>query len=134
MELQLTGLEEALQNLSSLNISEQLESKALNKAGKITQKAIIAEANFGGRSDGVIKQNIKLKRPKNGEVVIHTGRAYHSHILEFGRSAGSTITKGGKKVTWGRINANPFFSRGYEQSKSEALNAIIDEIQRELGI
>jgi len=134
LELQLTGLEETLQNLSSLNISEQLENKALNKAGKITQKAIIAEGNFGDRSDGVIKENIKLKRPKNGEVVIHSGRAYHSHILEFGRSAGSTITKGGKKVTWGKINPNPFFSRGYEQSKSESMNAIIEEIQGALGI
>ena len=134
MELQLTGLEETLQNLSSLNISEQLENKALNKAGKITQKAIIAEANFGDRSDGVIKENIKLKRPKNGEVVIHTGRAYHAHILELGRSAGSTITKGGKKVTWGKINPNPFFSRGYEQSKSESMNAIIEEIQGALGL
>lgn len=134
MELQLTGLEETLRNLSNLNISEAVENKALVKAGKITQEAIIAEANFGDRSDGVIKQNIKLKRPKDGEVIIHTGKAYHSHILEFGRSAGSTITKGGKKVTWGRINPNPFFSRGYEQSKSESMNAIIAEIQGALGL
>ncbi|WP_419962181.1 HK97-gp10 family putative phage morphogenesis protein [Psychrobacillus sp. BM2] len=134
MELQLTGLEETLRNLSNLNISETVENRALTKAGKVTQETIIAEANFGNRSDGVIKKNIKLKRPKDGQVVIHTGKAYHSHILEFGRSAGSTITKGGKKVTWGKINPNPFFSRGYEQSKSESMNAIIEEIQGALGL
>ena len=134
MELQLTGLEETLQNLSSLNISEQLENKALNKAGKITQAAIIAEANFGKRSDKMIRDNIKLKRARDGEIVIHTGKAYHAHIIELGRSAGSTITKGGKKVTWGIINPNPFFSRGYEQSKSESMNAIIEEIQGALGL
>lgn len=134
MELQLTGLQEVLQSLNSLNIPEELENKALNKAGKITQAAIIAEANFGNRSEGMIKKNIKLKRVKDGEVVIHTGKAYQSHIIELGRSAGSTITKGGKKVTWGKINPNPFFSRGYEQSKVESMNALIDEIQRGLGL
>ena len=134
MELELTGLEETLRNLNSLNLSDELENKALNKAGKITQDAIIAEANFGKRSDETIKKNIKLKRAKDGQVVIHTGKAYHSHIIELGRSAGSTITKGGKKVTWGKINPNPFFSRGYEQSKAEAMNALINEIQRGLGI
>lgn len=134
MELQLTGLEETLRNLNNLNISEAIENKALNKAGKITQKAIIAEAVFGNRSDKMIRDNIKLKRAKDGEIVIHTGRAYHAHIIELGRSAGSTITKGGKKVTWGVINPNPFFSRGYEQSKSESMNAIIEEIQGALGL
>ena len=134
MELQLTGLQEVLQSLSSLNLPDELENRALNKAGKITQAAIIAEANFGNRSDGMIKKNIKLKRAKDGEIVIHTAKAYHAHIIELGRSAGSTITKGGKKVTWGKINPNPFFSRGYEQSKAESLNAMIDEIQRGLGL
>lgn len=137
MELQLTGLQETLQNLSSLNISEQLENKALNKAGKITQKAIEAEAPIDSKNPvdhASLHKNIKLKRPKDGEVVIHTGGAYHSHIIEFGRSAGSTITKGGKKVTWGKINPNPFFSRGFEQSKTEAMNALVDEIQRGLGL
>lgn len=134
MEVNIAGMDEVLQNLRQLNIDESLENKALNKAGKVTQEAILAEANFGSRSDDTIKKNIKLRRPKDGEVVIHTGKAYHAHILEGGRSGGSIVLKNGRRVTWGPIAPNPFFSRGYEQSKTGAMNAIIEEIQRGLGL
>ena len=131
MELQLNGLDEALQNLGRLNFTEEIENKALTKAGKITQKAIQNEAPT---DEGTLKKNIKLKRVKDGEIVIHTGKAYHAHIIEFGRSGGSLVLKNGRRVTWGPTSANPFFSRAYEQSLNEAKQAIIEEIQRGLGL
>ena len=133
MELNIAGLDAVLQNLLQLNVDVSLENKALNKAGKVTQEAIITEANFGSRSDGTIAKNIKLKRPKDGEVVVHTGKAYHAHILEGGRSGGS-MTVNGKKVTWGPIAPNPFFSRGFESSNGNAKQAMIEEIQKGLGL
>lgn len=133
MRVEVTGLDAALQNLLRLNIDESLETKALTKAGKITQEAVIAEANFGSRSKGTMKKNIKLKRPKDGEVVIHSGGAYHAHLIEFGRSGGSKIG-GGRKVTWGPTAPNPFFSRGFEASQEDAKQAMIDEIQKGLGL
>lgn len=137
MEVNIAGLDAVLQNLLRLNIDESLETKALTKAGKITQEAVIAEANFGNRSKGTMKKNIKLKRPKNGEVVIHSGGAYHAHLIEFGRSAGSGMVRvKGKMVhrAWGATTANPFFSRGFESSNPSAKQAMIEEIQKGLGL
>lgn len=129
--LEVTGLDAVLQNLIRLNIDESVENKALNKAGKIMQKAVQNEAPV---DKGTLKKNIKLKRPQDGEVVIHTGGAYHAHLVEFGRSGGSTNGQGGRRVSWGPTAPNPFFSRGFEQSNESAKQAMIDEIRRELGL
>jgi HK97 gp10 family phage protein len=132
--MEVTGLDAILQNLMKMNINESLENKALSKAGEITKKAVETEANFSERSRGIYKKNIKLKRPKNGEVIIHSSKAYHAHLIEFGRSAGSLTTKRGKRVTWGSTAANPVFGRGFEQSKADALNTMISELQKGLGL
>ncbi|MFS0822172.1 HK97-gp10 family putative phage morphogenesis protein [Bacillus sp. 1P02SD] len=142
--MEITGLEVVLQNLRNLNIDEAIENKAVNKAGKITQDAIKSEANFGKRSRsqghsgehsrGIFRENIKLRRPKYGEVIVHSGRAYHAHLIEFGRSGGTLITKGGKRVTWGSTGANPVFGRGFEKSKDDAQQAMVDELIKGLGL
>lgn len=134
MNVQISGLDEILNNLIRLNVDETLENKALTKAGNVTKKAIERESNFGKRSRGVFKKNLRLKRPQDGEVVIHSGGAYHAHLIEFGRSGGSTITKKGKKVYWGSTAPNPVFGRGFESSKNEAKQAMITELQRGLGL
>lgn len=133
MEVNIAGMDALLQNLRQLNVDESLENKALNKAGKVTQEAILAEANFGSRSRGTIKENIKLRRAKNGEAVIHTSKGYHAHIIEGGRSGGSMLVNG-RKVTWGPIAPNPFFSRGFETSVENAKQEMIEELQRGLGL
>lgn len=134
VELHVTGLEEALQNLMRLNIDESIENKALTKAGEVTKESILNEAKFSKRTRGTFKKNIRLKRPKDGEVVIHSGGAFHAHLIEFGRSGGSIITKSGRKVTWGPTSPNPVWGRGFEQSKNEAMQTIITEIQKGLGL
>lgn len=130
----------------SLNIDESVENRALNKAGKITQEAILSEANFGSRSRskgnkgsqsrGIFKENVKLKRPKDGVVVVHSGGAYHAHLIEFGRSGGSTKPKKGNKksVSWGPTAPNPVFARGFGASVEPAKQAMIDEIKKELKL
>lgn len=135
MDIDIRGLDDVLKNLATLNIDAAVEDRALNKAGKITQEAVKNEAPVGKSSGGVkLKNNIRLRRPKDGEVIIHTGRAYHAHILEFGRSAGSTNGKGGVRRSWGAMAPNPFFSRAFEQSKESAKQAMIDEIQKGLRL
>src|SRR5690606_19212782 len=115
-------------------IDESIENRALNKAGNVTKDAILNEANFSKRSRGVFKGNIRLRRPKDGEVLIHSGGAYHAHLIEFGRSGGSAITKKGRRVKWGPTAPNPVFGRGYEKSRNEAMQTMISEIQKGLGL
>lgn len=137
MEVQLTGLNDVLQNLMRMNIDESLENKALTKAGKVTQEAAIEEAPVDKRNPvnkSSLHKNIKLRRPKDGEVVIHTGGAYHAHLVEFGRSGGSVTLKNGRKVKWGPTAPNPFFSRAFERSVNQAKQTMINEIQRGLGL
>src|SRR5690606_28423635 len=111
-----------------------IENRALTKAGEVTKEAIKSEAKFGRRSRPFFVNNIRLRRPKDGEVVIHSGGAYHAHLIEFGRSGGSTITKKGKRVKWGPTAPNPVFGRGYENSKNESMQTMISEIQKGLGL
>jgi HK97 gp10 family phage protein len=134
LEVKITGLDDILQNLMRLNLNETIENKALTEAGKVTKTAIESESKFGNRSRGIYKNNIKLRRPKDGEVIIHSSKAYHGHLIEFGRSGGSIITKKGKKITWGPTAPNPVFARGFESSKNEAKEAMIAEIQKGLGL
>jgi HK97 gp10 family phage protein len=131
VEVKVEGLDNILKNLMKFEIDEELENKALNKAGKITQNSIQEGTPL---DDGTLKKNIRLRRAKDGEVTIHTGGAYHAHLVEFGRSEGSTTLKNGRRVTWGATTPNPFFSRGHEQSKSEAMNGMIEEIKRGLNL
>lgn len=137
MNVTVAGLEDILKNLNQFEIDESLENKALNKAGKITHSSILEETPIDNRSSedaGTLKNNIRLRRAKNGEVTIHTGGAFHAHLVEFGRSGGTTTMKNGRRVTWGPTAPNPFFSRGYEQSKNAAMNAMVDAIKSGLNL
>lgn len=140
MEINFNGLDAVMQNLARLAIEEETERKALNNAAKVVKKAISEEAPVDSRSPedyATLKKNIKSNRPVGGEVTIHTGQAYHSHLVEFGRSAGSTTAKkNGKeqKVTWGATAANPFFTRGFEASKDNAIQEMAEVIKKDLKL
>lgn len=134
MELKITGLDEILQKLSELPLEEEDENRALNKAANVVKKAVIEEAP---EDDGTLKKNIKVKRAKDGEAKVHSGKAYHAHILEGGRSGGSKYAlKNGKrqKVSWGPMAPNPFFTRGFEKSKRESQQVMADEIKKVLKL
>jgi len=140
MHLEMQGLEALLQNLTNLPLEEADENKALNAAAKVVKEAVIEEAPQDKRnssSKSSIKNNIKTTRAKNGEAKIHTGGAYHAHIIEGGRSAGRKYAlKNGKRqlVTWGPIAPNPFFTRGFESSKGRAVDVMSDEIRKALNL
>lgn len=128
------GMEALLENLMNLPLEEADENRALNAAAKVVKEAVILEVPV---DDGTLKKNIKAQRAKDGEAKVHTGGAYHSHLVEFGRSAGSKYAlKNGKrqKVTWGSTAPNPFFARGLENSKSRAVDVMSDEIRKALGL
>jgi len=134
MHFEIQGMNAIIQNLLNLPLEEAEENKALNAGAKVVKEAIIEEAP---EDDGTLKENIKAKRAKDGEARVHTGGAYHGHIVEGGRSAGSKYAlKNGRRqlVTWGPTAANPFFTRGFERSKANAVNAIADEIREAKGL
>lgn len=134
MEVKIDGLDQVLQNLNLLVVDEAMESKALNKAGNIAKEAIASQAPVARVNGGTLQRNIKLKRAKNGEALVHTGGAYHAHLVEFGRSGGSAITKKGRRVKWGPTSPNPFFTRGWDASETEAKQAMVDELKKGLGL
>lgn len=137
MRLEMQGMEALLQNLMNLPMEEADENRALNKAANIVKEAVAEEAPIDTENGGTLKNSIKVKRAKDGEAKVHSGRAYHAHIIEGGRSAGSKYAlKNGKRqlVTWGPMAPNPFFTRGFERSKGEAINVMADEIRQVLRL
>lgn len=134
MKVDIEGLDELLSNMLQLPMEDADENGAVNKAAKVVKEAVAAEAPVGR---GTLKANIKAKRAIDGVAVVHTGGAFHGHLVEFGRSGGSKMAvKNGKqqKVTWGPTAPNPFFTRGYEASKNQAQQAMADELKKRLKL
>lgn len=138
--MKVLGLDETLQNLRKYIVDEAIENEALKKAGKVTQEAVIEEAPIDNRNPpdhASLHKNIKVSRPRDGEVKVHTGGAYHAHLVEDGRSGGSAVViKNGKRqrVTWGPTSPNPFFSRGFGKSNIPARQAMVDELKKGLDL
>ena len=136
----MTGMSELLKQLGRLPIEEEDEKKALDKATKVVKKAIAEEAPIDKKNpkdSSSLHKNIKSTRYIDGVVTIHTGGAYHAHLVEFGRSAGSKYAlKNGKRqlVTWGATEANPFFTRGFGRSSREAVDVMANEIRKALRL
>lgn len=139
MGLEIHGMNELLNRIKNmqLKVSEDVEKKALTAGGDILLKAAKDEANRV-RDDGTLYENIKETEVKNGKVTIHTGKAYHAHLVEFGRSGGQGTYKDKngvrRKVTWGDTAPNPVMARAFEKSQQEITKTMKDVIKRELGL
>jgi HK97 gp10 family phage protein len=135
MKVDFTGLEALNKQLSKLENADQIQQKALQKAGRHLVEELIAAAPY---HDGTVKDNLKLKRVDDHEVVAHTGKAFHAHLIEFGRSAGETQIrdKNGvlRTIKWGSTTPNPFMTRTYD-SQLDILQGIIAlEIRKGMGL
>lgn len=121
-ELQLEGINELLNNLEKLgDKGKKVENKALKSAGNVVEEAIKSETPV---RTGTLKKSIKTSgvKSKDGvkEVEIGPGKkAWYSNFIELG-----TVN----------IKANPFMSRGYEKSKSSAIDKLRSEFKKGLGL
>jgi HK97 gp10 family phage protein len=135
MKVDFTGLEALSKQLSKLENAEQIQQKALQKAGRHLVDELKVAAPY---HDGTVKDNLKLKRVDDHEIIVHTGKAFHAHLIEFGRSAGKTQIrdKNGvmRTIKWGSTTPNPFMTRTYE-SQIDILQGIIAiELRKGMGL
>lgn len=139
MGMELHGMSELMNNLKKmgLKVTNQTEQKALEAGGEILVKAVKVEANRV-RDDGTLHDNIKETEVKNGKLTVHTGHAYHAHLVEFGRSAGQGTYKDKngvrRPVKWGSTGANPVMARGFEKSQREIILEMARVIKKEMGL
>lgn len=139
MGMELQGMSELMNNLKSmgLKVTKQIEQKALEAGGEILVKAVKVEANRV-RDDGTLHDNIKDTEVKDGKLTVHTGEAYHAHLVEFGRSAGQGTYKDKngvrRPVKWGDTGPNPVMARGFEKSQREITLEMAKVIKREMGL
>jgi HK97 gp10 family phage protein len=121
-DLRLEGVEELLTELAKLGKEgEKIERITLVKAGEKVKEAIIREAPH---RTGDLKKNIRVSRLKRVDgaafIDVHPSKdVFYAAFLEFGTT---------------KMKADPFMSRGYENSKEEAEKIIIDEIKKGLGL
>lgn len=139
MSLEVQGMEELLRNIKQLGIkmNPKVEEKALNSGAKILEDEIKREANKI-RDDGTLFENIKSTKVKNGRIIVHTGEAYHAHLVEFGRSAGQKTYKDKKGrirlAKWGTTTPQPVVQGSFKRKKNEILNEMKKVLKRELGL
>lgn len=121
-DMKLEGVESLLTELEKLGKEgEKIERIVLVKAGEKVQEAIIKEAP---KRTGKLKKNIKVSSIKrlDGAAFVEvypSGEVYYAAFLEFGTT---------------KMKADPFMSRGYENSKGEVEELIIEEIKKGLGL
>ena len=121
-DMKLEGMDELLAEIERLGKEgSKIENNALREAGEAVKQSI---QNETPTRTGKLKASISVSRVKTKsgikQVEVGPGKdGYYGKFLEFG-----TV----------KIRANPFMSRGYETSKSEAERIIEEEIKRGLGL
>ena len=139
MSMKLIGMDELMRNIKKLGlkVEQQLTEQALKKGSVILQEEVKQEAPRG-KGLRHLQDEIKISKIENGKVSIHTGKAYHAHLVEFGRSAGHGTYKDKngveRKVTWGYTAPNPFMTRAFERKQSEITKEMAKVIKRGLGL
>lgn len=121
-DMKLEGMEELLAEVERLGkAGNRIENAALREAGDAVKTSI---QNETPTRSGKLKASISVSRvkTKGGIKQVEVGPGpggYYGKFLEFG-----TV----------KMRANPFMSRGYETSKSEAERIIEEEIRKGLGL
>jgi len=121
-DMKLEGVENLLTELDKLGKEgEKIERITLVKAGDKVKDAIVNEAPH---RTGNLKKNIKVSNIKriDGAAMIDvypSKDAFYAPFLEFGTTS---------------MKADPFMSRGYENSKEEVEDLIVEEIKKGLGL
>lgn len=121
-KFEVDGMENLLNEIEKLGQKgSRIENSALKEAGTIVKESIIKEVPV---RTGKLKENITVSNVKSKDgvkkVEVGPGKdAYYAAFLEFGTT---------------NMNANPFISRGYENSKEEAEKVIVEEIKKGLGL
>ena len=121
-DMKLEGMDELLAEVERLGkAGNRIENAALREAGDAVKTSI---QNETPTRSGELKQSIEVSRVKTKggikQVEIGPGSdGYYGKFLEFG-----TV----------KMKADPFMSRGYETSKSEAERIIEEEIRKGLGL
>lgn len=121
-KFEVDGMENLLNEIEKLGQKgSRIENTALKEAGNIVKESIIKEVPV---RTGKLKENIAVSnvKSKDGVKKVEVGPGkdeYYAAFLEFGTT---------------NMNANPFISRGYENSKEEAEKVIVEEIKKGLGL
>ena len=121
-KFEVEGMENLLNEIEKLGQKgSRIENSALKEAGTIVKESIIKEVPV---RTGKLKENITVSnvKSKDGVKKVEVGPGkdeYYAAFLEFGTT---------------NMNANPFISRGYENSKEEAEKVIVEEIKKGLGL
>lgn len=120
--MKLEGMENLLNEIDKLGQKgSRIENTALKEAGNIVKESIVKEVPV---RTGKLKENITVSnvKSKDGVKKVEVGPGkdeYYAAFLEFGTT---------------NMDANPFISRGYENSKEEAEKVIVEEIKKGLGL
>ena len=121
-DVKLDGLENLLTELGKLGKEgEKIEREILKKAGEKVKDAIIKEAP---QRTGNLKKNIKVSNIKRQDgasfIEVYPSKdAFYAAFLEFGTA---------------KMKADPFMSRGYEDSKEDVEELIVEEVKKGLGL
>ncbi|CAK7037714.1 HK97-gp10 family putative phage morphogenesis protein [Tissierella sp.] len=120
--LKLEGVENLLTELEKLGKEgEKIERIVLVKAGEKVKEAIVKEAPH---RTGNLRDKIRVTKLKKVDgaafVEVYPSKdAFYAAFLEFGTT---------------KMKADPFMSRGYENSKEDVEDLIVEEIRKGLGL
>lgn len=136
MEVDINGLDQVQRMLANIQkrARKGVEERALTAGAEYLKTKVQAGVPV---DDGVYRDGIEVTK-KGKRVIVHSGRVPHAHLVEFGRSGGSTkwTDKNGvsRTVKWGPTSPNPVVARTYERERTKVIQVIGEEVRKELGL
>lgn len=130
----MSGLMNRLKKMES-DVRTQIKNEALEKGGTILLEAVKKEAPYGGGPNH-LRDEIKKAKVTGDTIDVHTGKAYHAHLVEFGRSAGQGTYKDKngvvRPIKWGYTAPNPFMTRAFENKQQDIIEEMGKVVKRGL--
>jgi HK97 gp10 family phage protein len=136
MEVEFKGLDQVQRMLADIQkrARKGVGEQALQDGAEYLKSKVQAGVPV---DDGVYRDGIEITK-KGKKVIVHSGRVPHAHLVEFGRSGGSTkwVDKNGvsRTVKWGPTAPNPVVARTYEREQAKIIDVIGKSVKRELGL
>lgn len=135
MEVDVTGMAEIQKMIANMGRKgKQVGKEATIKGAEYLKTQIQSNVPV---DDGVFRDGIVVTE-KGKNVIVHSGRVPHAHLVEFGRSGGSTkwTDKNGvqRTVKWGATSPNPVVARTYESQRQKVIEIIGADVKKRLGL
>src|SRR5882724_9751186 len=128
------GLDELQRNLERIprEVSKKILRRALRKAAKVVREAIV---NFAPKASGFLAEHFNIKFKSRKADIAGSAFIGPDGKIKYPNKQAMRVQDVARYHEFGtsKMAADPFMTRGFEQTKDQALEIIVEEIKKALA-